>query len=59
MAAYWTNFAKRGDSNGAGVPAWPAFSDEKPVVIYFAESLRVLDGYFAWRRSSEGAAIKP
>jgi para-nitrobenzyl esterase len=69
MAAYWTNFAKYGDPNGKGVPAWPAFSDEKPVVMYFAgtphtgpvpsqESLRVLDGYFAWRRSPEGAAVK-
>jgi para-nitrobenzyl esterase len=70
MAAYWTNFAKRGDPNGKGVPAWPAFSDENPLVMYFAgtphtgpvpsaESLRVLDGYFAWRRSPEGAAVKP
>jgi para-nitrobenzyl esterase len=69
MAAYWTNFAKYGDPNGKGVPAWPAFRDEKPVVMYFAgaphtgpvpsqESLRVLDGYFAWRRSPEGADVK-
>ncbi len=65
MAAYWTNFAKRGDPNGKDVPAWPAFGGENPVVMYFAEaphtgpvpsveSLRVLDGYFAWRRSPEG-----
>jgi para-nitrobenzyl esterase len=71
MAAYWTNFAKRGDPNGAGLPAWPAFSDSAPVVMYFADtpktgtvpsesSLRVLDGYFAWRRSNpEGAAAAP
>jgi para-nitrobenzyl esterase len=70
MAAYWTNFAKRGDPNGDGVPAWPAFSDQNPVVMYFGgaphagpvpseESLRVLDSYFAWRRSPEGAAVKP
>jgi para-nitrobenzyl esterase len=69
MAAYLTNFAKYGDPNGKGVPAWPAFRDEKPVVMYFAgaphtgpvpsqESLRVLDGYFAWRRSPEGADVK-
>ena len=62
MAAYWTNFAKHGDPNGKGVPEWPAFSNENPVVMYFAgaphtgpvpseESLRVLDSYFAWRRS--------
>ncbi len=69
MAAYWTNFAKHLDPNGKGLPEWPAFSDRTPVVMYFAgtphtgpvpsaESLRVLDGYFAWRRSPEGAAVK-
>ncbi len=67
MATYWTNFAKRGDPNGEGVPAWPAFSDEKPVVMVFGQtphtgpvpsldSLKVLDEYFAWRRTPEGDA---
>jgi para-nitrobenzyl esterase len=70
MAAYWTNFAKHLDPNGEGVPAWPAFSDANPVLMYFsqtphtgpvpsAESLKVLDQYFAWRRTPEGeAAVK-
>ena len=67
MATYWTNFAKFGDPNGKGVPAWPTFSDKNPVVMYFsqtphtgpvpgAESLKVLDAYFAWRRTPEGEA---
>jgi para-nitrobenzyl esterase len=67
MAAYWTNFARREDPNGDGVPTWPAFGDGHPVVMYFAGtphtgpvpsegSLRVLDRYFAWRRTPEGAA---
>ena len=67
MATYWTNFAKRGNPNGEGVPEWPAFSDANPVVMYFgqtphtgsvpsAESLKSLDEYFAWRRTPEGDA---
>jgi para-nitrobenzyl esterase len=70
MATYWTNFAKRGDPNGAGLPTWPAFSDANPVVMYFAqtphtgpvpsaEALKALDAYFTWRRTPEGeAAVK-
>jgi para-nitrobenzyl esterase len=67
MATYWTNFAKRGDPNGEGVPTWPAFSDENPVVMHLnktprtgpvpsADALKVLDAYFAWRRTPEGEA---
>ncbi len=65
MGTYWTNFAKYGDPNGSGEPMWPAYSAAHPVVMYFSQSshtgpvpgaasLRVLDGYFKWRRSPEG-----
>jgi para-nitrobenzyl esterase len=65
MATYWTNFAKHGNPSGEGVPAWPAFSDANPVVMYFSQtphvgpipsaaSLKILDTYFKWRRTSEG-----
>ena len=68
MVTYWTNFAKFGDPNGPGVPKWPAFSDANPLVMYFsgtphtgpvpsADSLKVLDQYFAWRRTPEGEAF--
>lgn len=67
MATYWTNFAKYGDPNGEGVPNWPAFTLQKPDVLYFAqkpyvgpvpdaEALEVLDDYFEWRRTPEGKA---
>jgi len=67
MGNYWTNFAKYGDPNGKGVLEWPAFSDANPVVMYFsqtphtgsvpsAESLKILDAYFNWRRTHEGEA---
>jgi para-nitrobenzyl esterase len=65
MGTYWTNFAKYGDPNGKEVPEWPAFSDSNPVVMYLgptphtgpvpsAESLKVLNEYFRWRRTPEG-----
>jgi para-nitrobenzyl esterase len=67
MAAYWTNFAKRGDPNGPGVPPWPAFTGAKPAVMHFTNAphvggvanlkdLKTLDAYFAWRRTPQGAA---
>jgi para-nitrobenzyl esterase len=65
MATYWTNFAKAGNPNGAGVPEWPAFTNENPQAMYLGlknaagpvvdeNSLKVMDAYFAWRRSPEG-----
>jgi para-nitrobenzyl esterase len=37
MSSYWTNFAKTGDPNGKGLPAWPAFDDTKAMVMMFDE----------------------
>ncbi len=67
MATYWTNFAKYGDPNSKDLPAWPAFSDANPVVMYFCrtphtgpvpslKSLKRLDAYFKWRRTPAGEA---
>lgn len=67
ISTYWVNFAKRGDPNGSGLPEWPRFTEQKREVMYFndkafpgpvpsAEGLEALDAYFAWRRTSKGAA---
>lgn len=67
MGAYWTNFAKTGDPNGAGVPAWTPFTtaSEQTLILGPDFGLRptpnkagllVLDGYYAWRRGQVKAA---
>jgi len=35
---YWTNFAKTGDPNGSGVPAWPAWQDGTEPYLQFSPS---------------------
>jgi para-nitrobenzyl esterase len=64
LRTYWTNFAKTFDPNGEGLPAWPAFTNAMPRMLHIAsgataagpivsaDGLRVLDEYFAWRRST-------
>ena len=37
---YWTNFAKSGDPNGAGLPSWPMFDDERAMVMDLGPELR-------------------
>ena len=65
MGAYWTNFAKSGNPNGENVPQWPVFSNDDPKLMILKtdpevapvpdeESLKMMDAYFEWRRTSEG-----
>ncbi len=65
LRTYWTNFAKTGDPNGAGLPKWPAYSDTTPQMLHIEagntkagpmvneNGLKVLDEYFGWRRTDQ------
>jgi para-nitrobenzyl esterase len=35
---YWTNFAKTGDPNGAGEPAWPRYTSAKDELLEFTNN---------------------
>ena len=39
MMSYWTNFAAAGDPNGTGVPQWPAFTPERPVLLRIGDRI--------------------
>ncbi len=61
MSVHWTNFAKTGNPNGAGLPEWSAFNESSQQVMGLdghsgarlvpnATKLKAMDGYFASRR---------
>ncbi len=44
MMAYWTNFAKTGDPNGANLPKWTPSDPEHDVVMGFGDTIAMREG---------------
>lgn len=40
MSQYWVNFVKNGDPNGEGLPKWPAFSSDNPMLMELGEEIQ-------------------
>ncbi len=70
VSSYWVNFAKSGDPNSPGLPAWPPFDDQNMNVMWFnkdpgvqrmpnLEKLEALDSYYAWRRQQAATRARP
>jgi para-nitrobenzyl esterase len=69
MATYWTNFARSGDPNSAGVPAWQNFTAGNERLMHFdgavvmgglpnREGLHLLDERFTKLRAATLAQRK-
>ncbi len=57
MNAYWVNFAKTGNPNGAGLPAWPAYSAAGDTLLNFDKGgPAVISGYGKVRLDAIDAA---
>ena len=44
MMSYWVNFATRGNPNGAGLPAWPAYEAARDTVLAFGDTMATRSG---------------
>jgi para-nitrobenzyl esterase len=40
MARYWVDFARSGNPNGDGLPAWPRFTTGGAQVLYLDDPIR-------------------
>ena len=45
MMRYWTQFARTGNPNGGGLPAWPAYTAVNNSYLYINETLEVKTGF--------------
>jgi para-nitrobenzyl esterase len=46
MMVCWTNFARKGDPNGAGLPKWPAYESATDRHLEFGDDVRADSGLF-------------
>jgi para-nitrobenzyl esterase len=55
MSAYLVNFAKRGDPNGAGLPAWPVYARTSDEIMDFAAGGKPVAGKDPWGSEIDAA----
>jgi para-nitrobenzyl esterase len=44
LQQYWANFARTGDPNGAGLPAWPAYRGDAAEVVELGDRIGAMPG---------------
>lgn len=59
MSAYLANFARTGDPNGPGLPAWPRYSRAEDQIMDFAEDGRAVAQRDPWGAEIDAAASRP
>jgi para-nitrobenzyl esterase len=55
ISTYLVNFAKRGDPNGAGLPAWPAYTRASDAIMDFAPNGKPAAGKDPWGMDIDAA----
>jgi len=46
MGAYWVQFAKTGNPNGAGLPEWPRYQPDSDEYLEFGDPVEAKSGLY-------------